>query len=71
MGNDVLSPGGKTVGAWKWQLPPSSGGVKNSWNYAFTDPICLHIVHKDWLPLLFILFQLMHTFIHFKNTNSH
>jgi len=56
MGTDVSSPCGKTVGAWKWQLPPSSGGVKNGWNYAFTDPICLHVVHRDWLLCLYYFF---------------
>jgi hypothetical protein len=46
MGTDVSSPGVKQ--SWhEDNLPPSSGGVKNGWNCAFTDPICLHVVHRD------------------------
>jgi len=32
------------------------------------SPILMMNISKK---LLFLLFQLMHTFIHFKNTNSH
>jgi len=52
MGTDVSSLGGKTVGAWRWQLPPSSRGVKSDCKYAFTEPVCLHVIRRDYCTFL-------------------